>query len=277
MGKRTLGTLNGGKPTVFWKNKAVSQSSPAWREIDKTKLDLITCPECKMPRRKDAFAVGFRWCKYCQTKRMRESKKRLQPPAPALPSDNPATWFCNKCERTLPLSADYFFRDASKPTGLRTNCKDCTMGRTVRKPSDVSTEVWEAIPTRACTKCGKRYPATTDYFHAKKASPGGIVTQCKACRNKANRKYKKVVTTSEPQRLCEWCGKTKPPTREYFYLGSIKDGKRTLDIRCITCRLKRQKAIRAGKAIRMRGTQRHIKRISLWRRIWRYLMGHKVV
>lgn len=38
------------------------------------------------------------------------------------------------------------------------------------------------METRTCTKCGKIFPATTEFFHRDKKNKDGICTMCKACR-----------------------------------------------------------------------------------------------
>lgn len=37
-------------------------------------------------------------------------------------------------------------------------------------------------PLKRCTKCGNEYPATTEYFHARKDRPCGLTASCKFCR-----------------------------------------------------------------------------------------------
>ncbi|MFA7219280.1 MAG: hypothetical protein WC119_02090 [Synergistaceae bacterium] len=45
-----------------------------------------------------------------------------------------------------------------------------------------------------CTKCGKKYPLTRDYFYSRKDRSKGFVSQCKSCSNKrgeeARKKYR---------------------------------------------------------------------------------------
>ena len=42
---------------------------------------------------------------------------------------------------------------------------------------------------RHCWGCSGWYPATTEYFHRNKAERSGLHSQCKICKNKANRIY----------------------------------------------------------------------------------------
>lgn len=280
MGKRTIGTLNGGKPTVIWKDQIAAQESPTWREIDESKLELILCPECDTPRRITEFVAGLKRCKYCQSKRMQAGKKAVAPPLPPPPPDRPQTWMCSGCKRTLPLTAEFFYRATERPTGFRSNCKDCVAGRTVRKPEDVSTEPWEAIPTKLCSKCQKRYPATLGYFHRNRTKPGGLQSWCKTCANPQRNKRRGVVSVGVETRYCDWCKKSKPLTLEHFRKGT----RAGFEPHCRDCRVTRQHLLAQGKVrpLRIRANSRYAppartKRTPLWRRIWRYLMGHKVV
>lgn len=40
----------------------------------------------------------------------------------------------------------------------------------------------EPVKTKTCTKCGREFPATLEYFHSN--SKGGLCSRCKCCRNK---------------------------------------------------------------------------------------------
>src|SRR5438034_5782839 len=42
-------------------------------------------------------------------------------------------------------------------------------------------------PQKYCRKCEKFKPATLDYFHADKRSPGGLAGWCKICRTTYNK------------------------------------------------------------------------------------------
>lgn len=291
MGKRTIGTLNGGKPTVIWRNQIAAQDSPAWQALDESKLELITCPECEMPRRITEFAAGLKRCKWCQSKRMQAGKKPVLPPPPppptaisALASDE--KWFCRGCSRTLPLTTEYFFREVSRPSGFRTNCKDCTMGRTKRGVIEVANILQTGV--QPCSKCGVEKPRTAEYFDRDKGRPDGLRSYCKGCRRPVYTQQEKP-QKKEKTRYCDWCNTTKDLTSENFY---HKKG-RGYDKHCKVCRRDRQRALEAGaprfiyrgpyasqrpEHLPVRdGSWRTKKHPSLWRRFWRYLMGHKVV
>lgn len=40
---------------------------------------------------------------------------------------------------------------------------------------------------KECTKCGGRFPATTEYFHGEKTRKDGLYPQCKHCKNQSNK------------------------------------------------------------------------------------------
>jgi len=43
--------------------------------------------------------------------------------------------------------------------------------------------------TKRCTKCGTEYPATREYFYARKTSRDGLHTYCKSCMRGVGQKY----------------------------------------------------------------------------------------
>ncbi len=43
--------------------------------------------------------------------------------------------------------------------------------------------------SRICTKCHKEYPATTEYFYARKDSKDGLRNTCRSCDNKVKNRY----------------------------------------------------------------------------------------
>jgi len=43
---------------------------------------------------------------------------------------------------------------------------------------------------RECSKCGKVYPATLEFFHKQNDVKCGLTRKCKICRNKKNRKWR---------------------------------------------------------------------------------------
>jgi len=48
----------------------------------------------------------------------------------------------------------------------------------------------EYTPEKTCTKCGKPYPATTEYFHKNNSYADGLRRECKICINELAYKYR---------------------------------------------------------------------------------------
>lgn len=272
-----------GKPTVIWKD-VTPQDSSSWLEIKD--VPTRTCTGCHISLSEDAFRRGshrsiHERCNFCQARLM--SAARHAPtvaPLKSLTQKEKATakadaiQMCKGCGRTFLLDAANFFRDAGKPTGYRTNCKDCTMGRPVRTPIDVSTEVWEPVETRCCSRCDKRYPRTAEYFHRDSSKADGLRYYCKGCVHEARGKRRHAAPTSSSptpvalsptppekrvsMRLCEWCNTRKPLDKENFY---SKNKRGQFDIRCRDCRLQRQHDLESGLATRKtyRGPYAHLK------------------
>jgi 5-methylcytosine-specific restriction endonuclease McrA len=45
-----------------------------------------------------------------------------------------------------------------------------------------------SVARKVCTKCGRDFPATTDYFHLHPRSPDGLKPRCKECRSLDSRR-----------------------------------------------------------------------------------------
>jgi len=46
---------------------------------------------------------------------------------------------------------------------------------------------------KTCTKCGKEYPATLEYFYADKRYKDGLIWWCRECRRRASKKYRNTI------------------------------------------------------------------------------------
>lgn len=58
------------------------------------------------------------------------------------------------------------------------------------RPRKTYQEADDSVPAdmvKTCTKCGKKYAATTDNFTPVKCTPDGLDTRCRACKNEAGR------------------------------------------------------------------------------------------
>lgn len=81
---------------------------------------------------------------------------------------------------------------------------------------------------KKCNKCGKLFPATTQYFRPQKGNKDGLRGECRECRKKYDQLWKTPeykekrakeeieLLTAEVKR-CTNCGKIFPRTSEYFY------------------------------------------------------------
>lgn len=49
----------------------------------------------------------------------------------------------------------------------------------------------EKLEFKACTKCGVRYPATTEYFYKKKDSADRLHPWCKPCKKKVMQRHQR--------------------------------------------------------------------------------------
>lgn len=71
---------------------------------------------------------------------------------------------------------------------------------------------------KTCTKCGKTYPATPEYFNRAKADKSGLHSWCKECRIADHKEYNR----SEKGRLASRRNDTTPARRLYKRLRHIK-------------------------------------------------------
>lgn len=46
-----------------------------------------------------------------------------------------------------------------------------------------------SLRSRTCCRCGVSYPATTEFFYARKNRPSGLRYSCKVCDNQYNKVY----------------------------------------------------------------------------------------
>jgi hypothetical protein len=101
--------------------------------------------------------------------------------------------FCNKCQRSLPKTKEYFTTRKTDKYGFSLYCKEC-VNKEKRKKRRLKREHWdkggivEGQEGRKCTICKKHYPSTLDYFGKHKGNDLGLDTYCKVCRRERNRK-----------------------------------------------------------------------------------------
>lgn len=90
---------------------------------------------------------------------------------------------CNRCNRTLPLTERYFYKNKGMKTGFLKQCKECR---------GYSFELKETLPIGKlrCARCKKILPATSDHFHKGKDTKEGFKSACITCRSEKAKKYR---------------------------------------------------------------------------------------
>lgn len=85
---------------------------------------------------------------------------------------------CTKCNNVFPNTADFFHKSGTDKDGnikLRASCKSCNN-------NSFTFPVQYIIPnTKTCTKCGKIFPCTSEYFHKHCRNKDGFKYECKLC------------------------------------------------------------------------------------------------
>ena len=97
---------------------------------------------------------------------------------------------CRRCEKELPLTEEYFYKDGSKKNGFSSTCKECikiynreNKDRANARRRQLTLErnpiTEEDLTTKVCTKCSERFPATNEYFSKSKNGKFGLKSLCK--------------------------------------------------------------------------------------------------
>ena len=168
-------------------------------------------------------------CKFCV------AEKRFEEDDDYPVNTNPnITKVCSVCGEEFPATVEYFYKSKTGKLGLRGECKECISNKQRARNNPVNTD--PSILQR-CTKCGKRLPATTEYFHKLKIGKYGVSTECKEChgrrvwewhhkeelaqrqalleahRRKMDEEKARKIEARKPlvaEKTCSKCGKTKP-------------------------------------------------------------------
>lgn len=92
---------------------------------------------------------------------------------------------CNKCGRELPLNSDYFWKDKSRGSGWRGNCKECGgysfTNNLTPKPNN---------PFKVCRECFTEYPSTDEYFNKSNRNKDGLEGWCIKCKAKYTKEFR---------------------------------------------------------------------------------------
>jgi len=111
---------------------------------------------------------------------------------------------------------------------------------------------------RICRRCGQPKPLTTEFFTKHAASPAGLLSTCKLCKQVAEAADRAVRVVVDPAvvaarefellggvKTCKICGGTKPADETHFY--RRKEGR--LQPRCRVCWSERARARHAGEPL----------------------------
>lgn len=95
---------------------------------------------------------------------------------------------------------------------------------------------------KACTKCKRELPATTDYFYKSKKGKFGLRSICKECLGSKFGKNKNIPikTANSNFKICTKCNKELPRTNEYFSIRH-RYGKEDFSSWCKECSNKSSK------------------------------------
>lgn len=116
---------------------------------------------------------------------------------------------CTKCDRELPATSEYFFKDKQKKDGLRPSCRECNGSKFIKK---------EAVLDgyKKCTKCNKILPATIDFFHQEKTSNDGLRPDCKKCRSNSVKNWYKDNKDKKSEYHKRWYNQNKRERAKYY-------------------------------------------------------------
>lgn len=130
------------------------------------------------------------------------------------------TKICNRCNKELPATPEYFWRDRTKKDGLHTICKEC------KKPKPKKEEVVKE-GYKICNRCGRELQATNKYFWKDSSKKDGLQTICRECKGS---KFGAEESVPDGYQKCIKCGELLPANLEYF--PKNRDGIKT---KCRSC------------------------------------------
>lgn len=96
---------------------------------------------------------------------------------------------CIRCKETFPATTEYFWK-AGKGK-LNIYCKTCAtkIDRKNKGYPEKHRRDEQIGDPRICTKCGRTYPATSEYFQPQKGCTNGLRPDCRECVAKIRHKY----------------------------------------------------------------------------------------
>lgn len=95
---------------------------------------------------------------------------------------------CRKCNRVLPLTTQYFYKQKANKSGFKYQCKEC-LGRKFNIHVDKSD-----VPDghKRCARCKEIKPLSKEFFHIspKHKNSDGFKSTCKTCRSQKAKIYR---------------------------------------------------------------------------------------
>ena len=134
-------------------------------------------------------------CKFCVAEKRFEADDDYP-----INTDPNITKVCTACGREFPATVEYFYKHKNSKYGLTSECKECSSDRRRTKNNLVNTD---PNILQRCTSCGKRLPATTEYFYKNKNSKYGLLSKCKECSDRKNWEYRHREELAQRQALLE--------------------------------------------------------------------------
>ena len=132
------------------------------------------------------------------------------------------TVLCKGCKEMKPYSM--FFKDASKPNGIRNYCKQC-FNAAAKKRMEEREPIF--CTTFTCSNCGETKDVSM--FHKDSKKPKGIRTRCKACCVEWTKSYHEnhrdeIILRKRKRRLCPAVQQQeKESYKEYYHRPEIKE------------------------------------------------------
>ena len=134
-------------------------------------------------------------CKFCKAEKRFEEDDDYP-----INTDPSITKVCTACGRTLPATEEYFHKHKNGKYGLTAQCRECNNNKNRARNNPVNTD---PNILQRCTKCGKRLPATTEYFSKLKTGKYGLATECKECHSRRTWEYQHKEELAQRQALLE--------------------------------------------------------------------------
>jgi hypothetical protein len=122
---------------------------------------------------------------------------------------------CSQCQRDLPMTPEYFWRDRSHKDGFRSCCRECIYARGEKAH-------YTRTGKKQCGMCKRVFPASTMHFNKNRGSRDGLSSRCKVCANDVSRAhYERVIAdpvlkNEAQERRYAWRAANKARVRAYY-------------------------------------------------------------